>query len=65
MILYEFQYVDNQNLSEQEVIERMQKFLEPVPGWAPGYKVILAADPVKNDDGSTSYSLIVCGELED
>lgn len=64
MILYEFDYTDNDNLSEEEVLNKVQKFLEPVPGWKPGYKIIQSKNPRKNHDGSVEYALVVCGDLE-
>ncbi len=64
MKLYEFEYVDTDKLSEESVIKRIEKFLEPVPGWAPGYKIIQTKNPRKNHDGSIVYSFVVCGDLE-
>jgi len=64
MILYEFDYTDKDNLSEEEVVNRVQKFLEPVPGWKPGYKVTQSKNPYKNRDGSIMYAFVVCGDLE-
>ena len=41
MKLYEFTYVDNQNLSEQELLHRVGEFLfseSVLQSWAPGYE---------------------------
>jgi hypothetical protein len=42
MKIYEFTYTDNQNLSESEMLVRLQEILEKessLQGWAPGYRL--------------------------
>lgn len=65
MKLYEFEYFDNQNLDEQQLKKRVEKFLETEcfeKGWGKGYSYKESCPPQKQDDGGTKYSFEVHGE---
>ena len=65
MKLYEFEYFDNQNLDEQQLKQRIEKFLEGKcfeQGWAKGYSYKEICQPEKQVDGGLKYSFEVHGK---
>ena len=68
MNLYQFTYVDNQNLPEADLKSRVSAFLNgeaELQGWAPGYSFKQSKSVEKISDGSLSFSFEVFGEYLD
>jgi len=68
MKIYEFTYTDNQNLSESELLVRLQGFLESessLQGWAPGYKLQQCRKSEQLPNGGRNFYFEVFGKYID
>lgn len=68
MKLYEFTYSDNQNLSEAELLKRVEAFLQSEgerQGWSSGYQFQQCKSADRLPDGSVNYFFEVTGQYLD